>query len=73
MGQGGAYQARLSTFQTPAASSFYNSERRLFKIAKDSHSKIITLLTSVELPGPGEYQAPSEFGIYESKFKSKRA
>ena len=29
-------------------------------------------MNNIELPAPGDYQAPSEFGIYESKFKYKR-
>ena len=34
--------------------------------------KSLSISMPLELPGPGEYQAPSEFGIYVSKYKSKR-
>ena len=30
---------------------------------------LLTLFTFLEIPGPGEYLAPSEFGQYESRLK----
>ena len=41
LGVGGAYQARISTLNTPAASTFYHSERRLFNVTKEAKSNNI--------------------------------
>ena len=50
----------VSTFKSPKARTFYHSDRKTIEISKDTRS----------MPGPGNYRLPSEFGHYESKYKS---
>jgi hypothetical protein len=57
--------------KNPAIRTFYHSDRRIFEISKDAASNLFCFcnLSSIEIPGPGEYMAPSEFGQYENRLK----
>jgi len=50
----------ISKFQSSKSIPFSKSERKLYPNIRDESKK------DVEVPGPGTYQAPSEFGFYEA-------
>jgi Sperm-tail PG-rich repeat len=69
----------ISRFQSSMMSSFPHAKRswmnphatprnqpRIFR------KKVLFILETVHTPGPGAYQAPSEFGYYTARPSSKR-
>ena len=73
LGVGENKQFSISSMRSPAMSTFYHSDRKIFEISKDHGRKCHIIASSnpsfLDMPGPGKYQAPSEFGIYASKHK----
>ena len=70
LGIGDRSQFNISSIRSPPVSTFYHSDRRIFEINKDATSNDLFLFTMIiEFPGPGNYLAPSDFGIYESKHR----
>lgn len=61
VGIGDTASSFLSTFTSPKTRTFYHSDRKTIDIPKHI----------MNLPGPGNYKLPSEFGHYESKNKYK--
>ena len=59
----------LSTFTSPKTRTFYHSDRKTIDITKDAKSKFYHFYSNVviDLPGPGNYKMPSDFGHYEAK------
>ena len=51
----------ISNFKSPKTRTFYHADRKTIDIPSDCKN----------LPGPGNYRSPSEFGHYESKNKPK--
>jgi hypothetical protein len=50
----------ISKFQSSKSIPFSKSERKLYPNIRDESKK------DIEVPGPGAYRAPSEFGFYEA-------